>query len=153
MGKIPFRVNPMLATLVDKPFSKPNWVFEEKYDGVRMLAYKEGSKVSLISRNAIDRSARYPEIAATLGKLRIDTLLLDVPFRNGSVQTVVSPYSVRRKPHAPVSAPLAWSEVEQSLNPSDFNLGNFMKERSRKNPWADFFASGQNLKSAEDNLN
>jgi bifunctional non-homologous end joining protein LigD len=77
MGKIPFRVNPMLATLVDKPFSKPNWIFEEKYDGVRMLAYKEGSKVSLISRNAIDRSARYPEIAATLGKLSIDTLLLD----------------------------------------------------------------------------
>jgi bifunctional non-homologous end joining protein LigD len=77
MGEIPFRVAPMLATLVHKAFSRPNWVFEEKYDGVRMLAYKEGSKVSLISRNSIDRTTRYPEIAATLGKLPVDTLLLD----------------------------------------------------------------------------
>ena len=77
MAKIPFHVAPMLATLVEKPFSKANWVFEEKYDGVRMLAYKEGSKVSLISRNAIKRSDRYPHIAATLAKLEIDTLLLD----------------------------------------------------------------------------
>lgn len=77
MGKIPFRVAPMLATLVDKPFSKSNWIFEEKYDGVRMLAYKEGSKVSLMSRNAIDRSMRYPEIRASLEKLSADSLLVD----------------------------------------------------------------------------
>ena len=35
----------MLATLVDQPFSREGWVFEEKYDGVRMLAYKEGPRV------------------------------------------------------------------------------------------------------------
>jgi bifunctional non-homologous end joining protein LigD len=67
----------MLATLVDAPFNKPNWVYEEKYDGVRMLAYKEGSKVSLISRNAIDRTARYPKIAEAIAKLKPDTLALD----------------------------------------------------------------------------
>ena len=67
----------MLATLVDAPFNKPNWVYEEKYDGVRMLAYKEGSKVSLISRNAIDRTARYPKIAEAIAKLKWDTLALD----------------------------------------------------------------------------
>jgi bifunctional non-homologous end joining protein LigD len=77
MSKIPFRVSPMLATLVDEPFSRNNWVFEEKYDGVRMLAYKEGKKISLISRNEIDRTDRYPAIAAELGKLEADTLLLD----------------------------------------------------------------------------
>ncbi len=67
----------MLATLVDAPFNKPNWIYEEKYDGVRMLAYKEGSKVTLISRNAIDRTARYPKIAEALAKLKPDTLALD----------------------------------------------------------------------------
>jgi len=77
MSRIPFRVSPMLATLVAEPFSRKNWVFEEKYDGVRMLAYKETSHVSLISRNAIDRSDRYPAIVAELGKLDVDTLLLD----------------------------------------------------------------------------
>jgi bifunctional non-homologous end joining protein LigD len=74
------------------------------------------------------------------------------PFRNGSVQTVVSPYSVRRKPHAPISTPLAWSEVKSSLDPVDFNLGNFIRQRSGKNPWSDFFTSRQNLKPAEDKL-
>ena len=74
------------------------------------------------------------------------------PFRNGSVQTVVSPYSVRRKPHAPVSTPLSWSEVEPSLDPSDFNLGNFDKKNLAKDPWIDFFSSRQNLKAAENEL-
>jgi bifunctional non-homologous end joining protein LigD len=77
MEKVPFRISPMLATLVDKPFSKEGWVFEEKYDGMRMLAYKEGSRVSLISRNGIDRSARYPGIASEVGKIAAKTLLLD----------------------------------------------------------------------------
>jgi bifunctional non-homologous end joining protein LigD len=77
MNKVPFRVSPMLATLVDAPFARPNWVFEEKYDGVRMLAYKEGTRVSLTSRNAIDRTARYPEIAAAIQKLQPKTLCID----------------------------------------------------------------------------
>jgi bifunctional non-homologous end joining protein LigD len=77
MDKIPFRVSPMLATLVDKPFVKEGWVFEEKYDGVRMLAYKEGRKVLLMSRNGIDRSSRYRAIAAAVARLSARTLLLD----------------------------------------------------------------------------
>ena len=77
MAKIPFRVSPVLATLVDAPFHRADWIFEEKYDGVRMLAYKEGSRVSLISRNAIDRTERYPEIAKAVQKVAADTLLLD----------------------------------------------------------------------------
>src|ERR1700722_9540567 len=88
MGKVPFRVSPMLATLVDKPFSNDGWVFEEKYDGVRMLAYKEGARVSLISRNGIDRTRRYLDIAEAVCKLKPETLSLDgeiVVFDAGKV--------------------------------------------------------------------
>lgn len=74
------------------------------------------------------------------------------PFRNGSAQTVVSPYSVRRKPHAPVSTPLAWSEVKTSLDPAEFNIGNFKLRRKRRDPWANFFSSRENLKAAEKEL-
>src|SRR5215471_1540636 len=74
---VPFRVSPMLATLVDKPFDKPGWVYEEKYDGIRLLAYKEGERVRLISRNNIDRSASYPEVTKAIAKLRPTLLLLD----------------------------------------------------------------------------
>jgi bifunctional non-homologous end joining protein LigD len=74
-------------------------------------------------------------------------------FRNGAVQTVVSPYSVRRKPHASVSTPLAWREVQPSLNPASFNLGNFHARLEKKDPWAEFFESRQPLRSAVQRLN
>jgi len=74
------------------------------------------------------------------------------PFRNGAVQTVVSPYSVRRRQHAPVSTPLAWSEVKGTLDPADFNLGNFAKRMKKKDPWGEFFRSRQNLKAAMERM-
>jgi bifunctional non-homologous end joining protein LigD len=77
---------------------------------------------------------------------------LDV-LRNGAVQTVASPYSVRRKPHAPFSMPLAWSEVKPSLNPASFNLENFKTRLMKKGPWADFFKSRQNIQKAAAKLN
>jgi bifunctional non-homologous end joining protein LigD len=67
----------MLATLVGEPFHKPGWVYEEKYDGYRILAYKEGSRVRLYSRNAIDRTDRFFQVAAAMSALRPSTLLLD----------------------------------------------------------------------------
>ncbi len=67
----------MLATLVDEPFDRPGWVYEEKYDGYRILAYKEGARVTLLSRNAKDRTATFPEIARDVARLRARTLLLD----------------------------------------------------------------------------
>lgn len=67
----------MLATLVREPFHKLGWVYEEKYDGYRILAYKEGTRVRLFSRNAIDRTERFSAIAAAISALRPTTLLLD----------------------------------------------------------------------------
>ena len=67
----------MLATLVAKAFHLPGWIYEEKYDGIRILAYKEASHVSLITRNGIVRTDRYPGVAAAVSKLKPRTLLLD----------------------------------------------------------------------------
>jgi ATP-dependent DNA ligase len=53
-NQIPFRVHPMLAMLVAEPFDRPGWVFEEQYDGDRILAYKEEDGVRLLSRNERD---------------------------------------------------------------------------------------------------
>jgi bifunctional non-homologous end joining protein LigD len=74
------------------------------------------------------------------------------PFRNGAVQTVVTPYSVRRKPHAPFSMPLAWAEVKPSLDPATFNLGNFRERLKRKDPWGNFFENRQNFAAASKRL-
>jgi len=75
--RIPFRVHPMLATLVKAPFERPGWVYEEKYDGDRILAYKEGDAVHLLSRSAKDRTENFPKIAETIRELPFRTLLLD----------------------------------------------------------------------------
>jgi len=75
--RIPFRVQPMLASLVPKPFDRPGWVYEEKYDGYRILAYKEGAKVTLLSRNQHDRTATFAVVADAVGKLPDRALLLD----------------------------------------------------------------------------
>ena len=75
--RIPFRVRPMLATLVSSPFQQPGWVFEEKYDGFRLLAYKEGARVTLLSRNDKDRTGDFADIAAAVAGLPATTLLLD----------------------------------------------------------------------------
>ena len=75
------------------------------------------------------------------------------PFRNGAVQTVVTPYSVRRKPQASFSMPLAWDQVKPSLDPTTFNLGNFRERLKRKDPWSNFFESRQNFAAASKRLN
>jgi bifunctional non-homologous end joining protein LigD len=67
----------MLATLIKRPFHKAGWVYEEKYDGFRILAYKEETRVSLLSRNDKDRTQSYPNIAAATATLPDRTLLLD----------------------------------------------------------------------------
>jgi bifunctional non-homologous end joining protein LigD len=67
----------MLPTLVKEPFHRPGWVYEEKYDGDRILAYKEGDSVRLLSRSAKDHTATFPEVAAAVGALPSRTLLLD----------------------------------------------------------------------------
>ena len=76
-SRIPFRIQPMLATLVKEPFQQPGWVYEEKYDGYRILAYKEGARVTLLSRNAKDRTAHFNTVADAVRALRHQTLLLD----------------------------------------------------------------------------
>ena len=75
--RIPFRVKPMLASLVKEPFDEPGWAYEEKYDGYRILAYKEGRDVTLLSRNGNDRTATFAPIASAVAKLPARTLLLD----------------------------------------------------------------------------
>ncbi|HEY7470729.1 MAG TPA: non-homologous end-joining DNA ligase [Gemmatimonadota bacterium] len=56
----------MLATLTDEPFSDPEWVFERKLDGVRLLAYRRRGSVRLMTRNRKRRDDAYPEIVEAL---------------------------------------------------------------------------------------
>ena len=56
----------MLCTLVDTAFDGPDWTFEPKFDGLRILARFDGRNLTLLSRNARPQEARFPEIAEGL---------------------------------------------------------------------------------------
>jgi ATP-dependent DNA ligase len=74
---MPDWVVPMAATLTDKRFKEPGWTFERKLDGIRVLAYKNGGKVELWSRNRLPLTDNYPAAAAAIAKLPVDTAILD----------------------------------------------------------------------------
>jgi len=71
------RVQHMLATLAEAPFSRRGWVFEIKYDGVRVIAERRGEDVRMLGRSGEDITARYPEIAAALRGLTVEQCVLD----------------------------------------------------------------------------
>lgn len=74
---LPSRVLPMLATLSDRPFSDPNWLFEIKWDGVRALASVSNGALTLRSRNNVDITKRYPELASLAKNLAAREAVID----------------------------------------------------------------------------
>lgn len=67
----------MLASEMKRPFHKPGWVYEEKYDGYRAVVYKDGKSVRILSRNLKDLTVQFAEVAAAVARLRAPTLVLD----------------------------------------------------------------------------
>ena len=74
---MPRTIHPMLATLVDKPFDDPDWLFEVKWDGYRALAFIEGDHVRLVSRNQNEMTGQYPELGEIPSHVRARTAVLD----------------------------------------------------------------------------
>ena len=68
---------PMAPTQVREPFHRDGWVYEEKVDGWRMLAYKDGARVRLLSRNGRDHTRRFAGIVAAVAKIPARSLVLD----------------------------------------------------------------------------
>lgn len=65
----------MLATLTDSPFDDPNWVFEDKFDGFRIVAEIRRGRVALYSRNGKIISHSYIEVAKALECLKADAVI------------------------------------------------------------------------------
>jgi len=82
-GKDPFpkKIMPMLATLIDKPFDDPRWLFEIKWDGIRGISYLERTgpqqQVIVQSRGGHVINDRFPEIVDALYELDLTNAVLD----------------------------------------------------------------------------
>ena len=73
--QFPEWVVPMTATLTQERFTGPEWIFERKYDGIRLLAFRKGNTVRLFSRNQLPQI--YPAVADVIGALPVDQVILD----------------------------------------------------------------------------
>jgi len=83
-SKVPEWLVPMAATLTQERFSGPEWLFERKFDGIRLIAFKQGNDVQLFSRNRLPQ--HIPQIAQAIAKLPNKELILDGEVTRGQGQ-------------------------------------------------------------------
>lgn len=68
-------LEPMAATLTQERFTDDAWIFEQKLDGIRLLAFKDGDDVRLLTRNR--RPRHLPHVADAIARLPVDEIVLD----------------------------------------------------------------------------
>ena len=127
MKPLPDWLEPMAATLTAERFTGPEWTFERKLDGIRLLAFKNGANVTLYSRNRLPQNGAYPEVVSAVAGLPMRDAILDgeatgVWGKQGKVayhvfdvlwidgrDVTALPHDERRKllQDIPLSAPLA----------------------------------------------
>ncbi len=108
----------------------------------------QGAAVQVASELGAELARREPKLvtveqrkASRGGRVFADA------FRNAYGQTIVTTYSVRRRPRAPVSTPLAWDEVSPQLDPASYDMRTFERRLARADPWADFWRRRQSLRT------
>jgi bifunctional non-homologous end joining protein LigD len=76
-ARFPSNVTPMLASLTKSPFSHPDWIFEPKLDGYRIIARIRDGKVTLLSRRGNDVTRQYAALVPDLSRQPASELILD----------------------------------------------------------------------------
>ena len=71
----PSHIKPMLSTLIEEPFNRPGWLYEIKWNGYRILAFKYKRNVILRSGSGLDCTDRYPAVVKSLKKIMSDFVI------------------------------------------------------------------------------
>jgi bifunctional non-homologous end joining protein LigD len=95
----------MHATELPKPFHRDGWIYEEKYDGWRMVAEKTGGQVTLTSRNGLDHTKRLPELVKAVEGLDAPSLVLDGEIAIFDSQLISRFEWLRARPKHEVATP------------------------------------------------
>ena len=70
-------LEPMAATLTQERFTGPEWIFERKLDGIRLLVFKQGPDIRLLSRNRLPLNGAYPSVVRAIADLPVQDVILD----------------------------------------------------------------------------
>ncbi len=76
-GALPAHFSPQLAVLAKNPPEGKDWLHEIKFDGYRIMAWIKAGKVKLLTRGGKDWTHKFPEIAKTLARLKVDSAIID----------------------------------------------------------------------------
>ena len=101
----------MHATELPKPFHRDGWIYEEKYDGWRMVAEKVGNQVRLTSRNGLDHTKRLPELAKAVEELDAPSLILDGEIAIFDSHLISRFEWLRTRPKHEVATRCTWSSI------------------------------------------
>src|SRR5918996_4333761 len=75
--KMPEHPELMQCTLVAEPFDNPDWIFEPKFDGLRVLCWFDGHRLDILSRQHKAQNAQFPDLIAALRRCLPDRIILD----------------------------------------------------------------------------
>ena len=138
--KIPDWLEPMAATLTQERFSGPDWLFERKFDGIRLLAYKRGGKVELYSRNRMRQSL--PVLEKAIARLPAGEVILDgeVAWHGGSDYHVFDILWINGRLVTPLPleerrALLKTLPLKSPMHRVDLLSGDEPWERARREGW------------------
>jgi bifunctional non-homologous end joining protein LigD len=76
-GPMPAKLAPMLAEAGEAPFDRPDWMWEPKLDGYRVLAFIDESGVKLRSRRGLELAPTFPRLATELARQAVNGMILD----------------------------------------------------------------------------
>ena len=93
----------------------------------------------LFAQTFPDRFTQKMAKEARRGKIFIDYL------RNDEGSTAIAPYSLRARENAPVSTPIAWSELSKEVRFDYFNVKNILPRLKKADVWSDFFSVDQQI--------
>jgi bifunctional non-homologous end joining protein LigD len=82
----------MAATLTQERFAGPEWTFERKFDGIRLLAFRGGTDVRLLSRNRLPQNC--PPVAAAIANLAVQDVILDGELTWGKAGVVYHVFDI-----------------------------------------------------------
>jgi bifunctional non-homologous end joining protein LigD len=77
VGAIPERLSPMLAEVGDTVFDKPDWTWEPKLDGYRVIAFVSAEGVKLRSRRGLELAPQFPQLVAELTRTPLTPMVVD----------------------------------------------------------------------------
>jgi bifunctional non-homologous end joining protein LigD len=106
----------MHATELPKPFHRDGWVYEEKYDGWRMVAEKSANQVS---RNGLDHTKHFPELVKAVEGLDAPSLVLDGEIAIFDSQLISRFEWLRARPKHDVSTPPIYMVFDLLANAKD----------------------------------